>query len=123
MKMHLDTTAGAHRITAYGSGYVTVDDKRIERAFVVTPETLISDWGPADMAELDQAALEVITLLRPSMVLLGTGLEHRFPSAALLAPLLAQGIGIEAMTTAAACRTYNILVAEGRQVAAGLFVS
>lgn len=123
MKMHLDSTAGAHRITGYGAGYVSVDDRRIERSFVLTPETLISDWGPRDIAELDQAALEVITRLRPGMVLLGTGLEHHFPSPALLAPLLAQGIGIEAMTTAAACRTYNILVAEGRQVAAGLFVS
>lgn len=123
MKIHLDSSAGAHRITGYGAGYVSVDDKRIERSFILTPEALISDWEPQSMAELDQAALEAIVRLRPGMILLGTGVEQRFPPSALLAPLLAQGIGIEAMTTAAACRTYNILVAEGRQVAAGLFVS
>ena len=123
MKMHLDSAAGAHRITGYGSGYVVVDEQRIERSFVLTAETLIADWGPQTVAELDREALGAILELEPGIVLLGTGVEQRFPAAALLAPLLAKGIGIETMTTAAACRTYNILVAEGRQVAAGLFVA
>ena len=122
MKMHLDTAAGAHRITGYGSGYVTVDDRRLTRSFIVTPEELIVDWSPQNVDELEPAALEAITRLRPAIVLLGTGAEQRFPPSALLAPLLAGGIGIEIMTTAAACRTYNILVAEGRPVAAGLFI-
>ena len=122
MKMHLDTTAGAHRITGYGAGYVTVDEIRLTRSLVVSPDELISDWNPQSVAELDEAALEVVARLQPAIVLLGTGEEQRFPPSALLSPLFEQGIGVEVMTTAAACRTYNILVAEGRPVAAGLIV-
>ena len=72
---------------------------------------------------LDEAALEAVVRLSPGVVLLGTGAEQHFPPSSLLAPLLGQGIGIEVMTTAAACRTFNILVAEGRSVAAGLFIT
>jgi len=122
MKMQLENTAGAHRITSYGPGYVSVDGERVTCSFILTPEKLIRDWQPRIVAELDEAALEAVTSLRPNVILLGTGLEQCFPPPSLLAPVLGQGIGIEVMTTAAACRTYNILVAEGRQVAAGLFV-
>jgi uncharacterized protein len=122
MKMHPDTTAGAHRITGYGAGFVTVDEKQLTRSFIVTAEALISDWSPRNMEELDEAALEAVLRLRPGIVLLGTGSEQRFPPSSLLAPMLTQGIGIEIMTTAAACRTYNILVAEDRPVAAGLLI-
>jgi uncharacterized protein len=122
MKIHLDNSPGAHRITGYGAGYIAVNGKPLTRSFIVTPEALITGWSPQHVDELDQAALEAVARLSPSVVLLGTGVEQHFPPPALLAPLLAQGIGIEVMTTAAACRTYNILVAEGRSVAAGLFV-
>ena len=121
--MHLDRTAGAHRITGYGAGYVSVNDKPLTQSFIITPETLITDWAPRSAAELDEAALEAIAHLSPGIVLLGTGERQCFPPPALLAPMLGQGIGIEVMTTAAACRTYNILIAEGRPVAAGLLVS
>lgn len=121
--MHLDRTAGAHRITGYGAGYVSVNDKPLTQSFIITPETLITDWAPRSAAELDEAALEAITHLSPGVVLLGTGERQSFPPTSLLAPMLAQGIGIEIMTTTAACRTYNILVAEGRSVAAGLLLS
>ena len=122
MKMHLDNTRGAHRITGYGAGYVAVNGEPLTRSFIVTPEALITDWSPQHVDELDEAALEAVAQLSPVVVLLGTGVEQRFPPSSLLAPLLGRGIGIEVMTTAAACRTYNILVAEGRSVAAGLFV-
>lgn len=122
MKMHRDNTARAHRITGYGAGYVLVDEEPLRRSFILTPETLVTDWGPASVAELDDAALEALIRLAPTLVLLGSGAEQNFPPSSLLAPVLAKGIGIEVMTTAAACRTYNILVAEGRAVAAGLFM-
>ena len=121
--MHLDNTAGAHRISGYGVGYVTVNQEHLTRSFIVTPETLITDWGPQQVNDLDEAAMEAIARLSPAVALLGTGGEQCFPASSLLAPLLAQGIGIEVMTTAAACRTYNILAAEGRSVAAGLLIS
>lgn len=123
MKMHLDKAVGVHRITGYGSGYVSVDERRLTSSFVITPEELITDWTPRSVAELDEAALEIMARLRPSIMLLGTGADQRFPPSSLLAPMLGRGIGIEVMTTAAACRTYNILVAEGRTVAAGIIIA
>jgi uncharacterized protein len=94
MKMHLDTTAGAHRITGYGAGYVTVDETRLTRSLVVSPDELISDWRPQSIDELDEAALQVVAHLQPMIVLLGTGEAQRFPPSALLSPLFAQGIHI-----------------------------
>jgi len=122
MKMHLDSAAGAHRITGYGSGYVSVDENPLTRSFILTPGTLITDWHPQSVPELDDAAMQALMALGPSIVLLGTGAEQRFPPNALLAPVLRDGVGIEVMATAPACRTYNILVAEGRTVAAGMFI-
>ncbi len=123
MKIHLDDSPGSHRITGYGAGYVAVNGESITCSFIITPEALITDWSPQCVDELDEAALEAVLRLSPSVVLLGTGAEQHFPPSSLLAPLLGQGIGIDVMTTAAACRTFNILVAEGRSVAAGLFIT
>lgn len=122
MKMHIDSTTGAHRITGYGTGYVSVDETPLTSSFILTPEELIRNWSPRSVAELDDAALEAVARLGPSIVLLGTGVDQCFPPPSLLAPMLGRGIGIEIMTTAAACRTYNILVAEGRTVAAGMII-
>lgn len=122
MKMHLDQTAGALRITGYGAGYVSVNEQQLTRSFIVTPERLIEEWPPRSVADLDAQALSTIAGLSPAIVLLGTGEAQCFPPAELLAPMLARGVGVEAMSTAAACRTYNILVAEGRLVVAGMLV-
>ena len=122
MKMHLDNTAGAHRITGYGAGYVSVNEKSLTHSFILTADALITDWSPKSVDDLDEASLQAVARLAPAIVLLGTGPEQRFPSSSLLAPMLGQGIGIEVMTTAAACRTYNILIAEGRPVAAALLI-
>jgi len=54
--------------------------------------------------------------------LIGTGARFQFPEPALLAPLQKAGIGVEVMDTQAACRTYNILLGEGRSVAAALIL-
>ena len=122
MKMHRDDGTRAHRITGYGTGYVAVDEKPLTQSFILTPEALITDWGPQSVGDLDEDALGALIRLSPAIVLLGSGAEQRFPPPALLAAVLNEGIGIEVMTTPAACRTYNILVAEDRAVAAGLFI-
>ena len=122
MKMHRENTARVHRITGYGAGYVSVDEEPLTCSFIVTPESLITEWAPEHMSEMDAAAMQALSELSPAIILLGSGATQIFPPASLLAPVLARGIGIEVMTTAAACRTYNILVAEGRPVAAGLFI-
>lgn len=123
MKMHLDDASGAHRITGYGAGYVSVDERRVTRSLIVSPRDLILDWPPRRLEELDAACLQAVVDLAPAIALLGTGARQQFPDPELLAPLMDKGMGIEVMATDAACRTYNILAAEGRSVAAMLLIA
>ncbi len=87
---------------------------------VVTPGRIIRDWAPKDFSEIDDASFAVLDELEAEVVLLGTGASQQFPQAQLQSALMARGIGIEIMDSAAACRTYNILMAEGRTVVAML---
>jgi len=91
-------------------------------ALIVTPERLVSDWPPQTFGDLVEAHFEVIASLEPEVVLLGTGSRQRFPRPPLIRSLLARGVGVEIMDTAAACRTYNIIMLEGRRVAAALLL-
>ena len=109
--------------TAHGSGYVSVNGRQLRQSAIVTPEEVIAPWGAARAAELTEADITRIADLDPEVVVLGTGARQVFPPPALVASLLARRIGVEVMDTAAACRTYNILAAEGRRVVAAVLVS
>ena len=122
MKISLDGGTATYRIRSYAQGQVIVNEQVLTRSIVVMPETLISDWPPQDFAAFATAHFAMIAALRPEIVLLGPGAVLRFPSPALLAPLYDAGIGVEVMDPAAACRTYDILMAEGRAVAAALLM-
>jgi uncharacterized protein len=101
---------------------VTVDDRRLERSFFLTAETLVEDWAPSDPAALEPADLEPLLALKPDLVLLGTGPRLRFPPPAVMAACLSRGIGLEAMDNAAAARTFTVLAGEGRRVVAGFLL-
>lgn len=120
MKLHLTQAAGNQLITGYGDGWVEVSAVRYEHSLIVLPNLVITDWLVKDFDSLTVAQFERIAELKPEVVLLGTGKTHRFIHPRLTAPLTAIGVSVECMDTAAACRTYNILMAEGRHVAAGL---
>jgi uncharacterized protein len=122
MKLHLTQAAGNQLITGYGEGWVAVNTLRYERSLIVLPERVIEDWNATDFDSLTVAHFERIAELKPEVVLLGTGKTHRFIHPRLTAPLTAIGVSVECMDTAAACRTYNILMAEGRQVAAAILI-
>ncbi len=122
MKLHLTQAAGNQLITGYGEGWVAVNTIRYERSLIVLPERVIKDWDATDFDSLTVAHFERIAELKPEVVLLGTGKTHRFIHPRLTAPLTAIGVSVECMDTAAACRTYNILMAEGRQVAVALVI-
>ncbi len=92
----------------------------ISGSFIVSPRHLLRHWPPASISDLQAEHFEAIIELQPELVLLGTGTQLTFPPPQLLATLHRQRIGVEIMDTAAACRTYNILMAEGRFVVAGL---
>jgi uncharacterized protein len=110
-------------IQGYEPGAVQVNETRYTGSLVVTPEQLRTDWEPERVEDLCENHLRRIADLHPEVVILGTGTRFRFPAPEVQAFFLRQGIGIEAMDTAAACRTYNVLMAEGRNVACALLMT
>ena len=123
MKLHLAKSANINVITAYGDGYVDINRERHERSLVVMPDRLLTQWSGSSFEALVATDLEALASLGQEVILLGTGALLRFPRPELLRPLIKAGIGLEVMDVAAACRTYNILVAEERKVAAALLMN
>ncbi len=122
MKLHLSNADGLNTFTGYGEGYVAVNGIHHTRNVAVLPGQLLPDWTSASFETLTEADFARLADLAPEILLLGTGNSLRFPSPALLQPLMTARIGLEVMDTQAACRTYNILVAEGRRVAAAILL-
>lgn len=123
MKLILENgDAAAYRIKGYAPGRITINEQVIETSAIVTPDKLLPDWPPRHFEELERAHMDAIIALTPEIALLGTGQRQYFPARNVILSLLEQGIGIEVMDTPSACRTYNILMAEGRQVAAALII-
>ncbi len=111
---------GRNHIRSVSDEGVRIGDDLYPGALIVAAEAVIDDWAPDSLEALDEEHLAAILTLEPEVVLLGTGAKQQFLHPSRLAPLYRAGIGIEIMTTAAACRTYNILVAEERRVVAAL---
>ena len=122
MKLHLSQNARRNAFTAYGQGYVAVNGVRYETSLIVMPDRIAQDWKVPNFESLVQDNIEALAALKPEVVLLGTGDVLRFPNPRLLVDLTRAGIGAEVMDTRAACRTYNILAEEGRNVAAALII-
>jgi len=122
MKLHLNTTAGLNTITGHGPGFVQVNQNRIETALIVMPGNLISPWLVKDISAMTFADFAPLIELKPELIVFGSGSRFRFPDARIMAAFSHARIGFEAMDTPAACRTYNVLMGEGRGVAAALIV-
>lgn len=120
MKLHIANTAGLNLFTAYGDNYAAVNHEKYEKNLILLPESLIPAWTTATINSLTEADMNILLGLGTEIILLGTGKRLRFPPGALLRPFAPAGIGLEIMDLKAACRTYNILAAEGRKVAAAL---
>jgi len=123
MKLQLAKTDGLNTFTAYGEGYVSVNGIRHDYNVAVLPDRLIPQWTQASFDALSVADFELLAGLDAEIVLLGTGNQLRFPRPELLRPLVEAQKGLEVMDVPAACRTYNILVSEGRKVAVGLLLA
>ena len=121
MKLQLSPSGDQYQITGHGPGHVLVNGVRHESSLIVLPDEIVTPWVGC-FADLSVQAFDLIRVRAPDIVLLGSGARLRFPSPALYAGLLLARIGVEVMDTAAACRTYNILAAEGRRVAAALLL-
>jgi uncharacterized protein len=119
MKFHLQAPA-TNVVTASGPGWVRVGQTEHRGNLVLLPDAVIEGWAPAGFAALTESDFASLLAHAPELVLLGTGARQRFPHPQLLRALSAAHVGVESMDTRAACRTFNILVAEGRRVAAAL---
>ena len=96
-----------------------VNERRIERSFVIAPDALVEDWQLQDVRVMTPADLDTLLAQQPELIVLGTGANQVFPPAIVMAACLQRGIGIEVMSNAAAARTYSVLAGEGRRVVAG----
>lgn len=99
-----------------------VNERTLHASFIVTPTRLVEDWPARDARELAVEHLEALLALDPELIVLGTGAIQAFPPPHLLAACLGRGVGLEAMTNAAAARTFNVLAGEGRRVVAGFIL-
>ena len=122
MKLHLNTTQGQNAITGHGDGYVTVNHQPINHALIVLPDKLLNPWSVGDCGSLSAADFAALIELRPELVVFGAGKVFCFPDITIMAAFSNAGIGFEVMDTPAACRTYNVLVGEGRYAAAALLI-
>lgn len=120
MKLQLTRLGSTKMFTAHGADYVAVNGERFDTSIVVLADEVRSDWQVAGFDALDEAAFARLLELKPEVLLLGTGQRQRFAHPRLYRALTEAGIAVEFMDTAAACRTYNILVAEDRKVAAAI---
>jgi uncharacterized protein len=122
LKLHASPNSFYNTFTAYGPGYVEINEKRFDTSILVMPEGPILPWGVSRFDALSAEHFEALVALGPELVVLGTGSVLRFAHPRLLKPLTERRIGVECMDVQAACRTYNILMSEGRRVAAGLLI-
>ena len=142
MKFTQDAGPSGYIIRAYAPGRITVAypptravnnvlvppngmerlvllEEHLAESFVISPQHLVRNWPPQRFEELNEEHLHLIATLDPEVVLLGTGAKLRFPNHSWLRAFYQHGIGVEVMDNSAACRTYNILMTEGRNVVAG----
>jgi uncharacterized protein len=119
VKLHASAPGAANLFTGYGEGYVMVNGERRASSLVVMADR-VEAWRPDAFERLSTEDFAFLRELKVDIVLLGTGARQRFPHPRLTRALAEAGIGLEVMDVQAACRTYNILVAEERRVAAAL---
>jgi uncharacterized protein len=121
MKFTQQRPDSANLIRRYGADFIAIGEKEIRDSCIVGPDS-ITPWTPRSVDELAAENLAVLFALAPEVVVLATGARQTFPRAALRAEFASRRIGLEVMEIGAACRTYNVLVAEERRVLAAILL-
>ncbi|MGI4984268.1 MAG: Mth938-like domain-containing protein [Janthinobacterium lividum] len=122
MKLQQESNAELNNVTGYGRGYVEVNKERFTHSIVLFPQGPVVPWPVGGFDTLRPADFDLLAQASPELVLFGTGARLRFGHPRLFAALSAQRIGVETMDLSAACRTFNILIGEGRRAAAALLI-
>lgn len=127
-KLQPDLPASQFSITSHGPGFLSINGSRFLASIIVTPDSPPQAWECGHPSQLNEQHFAALRALQPELILLGTGPRQVMPNPRLMASLMSRSpagepaIGIEVMDTAAACRTFNLLAAEGRRVLAALII-
>jgi len=122
LKLQSDPHSGANTITGYGDGYIEINKIPYSHAVLLSSDGEILEWDVKSFEELSSSDFAQMASFKPELIIIGTGKRQRFPRPELLKTLIEAKLGFEIMDSQAACRTYNILVGEGRQVLLALIV-
>ena len=122
MKISLDDHISNNRIDAYEIGLFRVNGEQYFHSLIITSDGSIDEWSPNSVIDLATQHMDQLVQLNPEIILLGTGSYQAFPAPEILEPVYDAGVGIEIMDTGAASRSFNLLAAEGRKIAAGLML-
>ncbi|EHR71323.1 hypothetical protein BurJ1DRAFT_2492 [Burkholderiales bacterium JOSHI_001] len=120
LKIQPDRLEGVNTINRLEGGRVWVGATAHEGAVLVPWQGVVLPWAVPGFDSLSPEHFAPVLALKPELVIFGSGARQRFAHPRLVAALIAQRIGVESMDSAAACRTYNVLASEGRQVVAAL---
>ena len=122
MKFAQDSQEDGYVITAYDDNSVSINGKKFSQSLVVASTQLHENWDLTDIELLTTSHIERVLSFQPELIIIGTGSSLVFPAVEIYAGIIEHGIGVDFMDTGAACRTYNILMSEGRDVVAGLIL-
>jgi uncharacterized protein len=122
LKLHQDSSGALNTVTGYGADYVEINLERHSGSILVLPDAPVIPWPVSSFEQLSPEHFTMLIDAAPEVVVFGSGERLRFPHPRLTTALTARRIGVETMDFKAACRTYNILMAEGRKVAAALLI-
>ncbi len=122
MKFTQEINPDSYYINAHSDDSISINGEAHYQSLIILPDEIITDWSVSNFAQLDLKKLKQVDTNTVDVILLSTGLAHRIPEMQIMAHYLEQGIGCEVMSTAAACRTYNLLTSEDRRVAACLII-
>jgi uncharacterized protein len=122
MKFAQDSQEDGYVITAYDDNSVSINGKTFSQSLVVAGTRLHEHWDIEDIELLTSSHIELVLSFQPELIIIGTGNNLVFPAVEIYSGIIEYGIGVDFMDTGAACRTYNILMSEGRDVVAGLIL-
>jgi uncharacterized protein len=123
MEFNLEIPHNQFFIRSVSEKGIRINDDYYHKSFIISGQRIIPEWGVESIDDFNETSLQLIFELQPEIVLLGTGKTQIFLNPATQVHFFHRNIGFEVMTTDAACRTFNVLIAEGRQVVAGLLPS
>ncbi len=122
MKFAQDSQDEGYVITAYDKNSISINGKAFNKSLIVTTRQLQENWDIAAIESLQANHINQVLSFNPELIIIGTGNSLVFPAIEAYSAIIKRGIGVDFMDTRAACRTYNILMSEGRNVVAGLIL-